>query len=501
MSRASDGKVLFGPWLPDLPATDNAGVTEALNVLPVNQFYAAYKPLATSGDAVSERPRGAISALDNAGAAFLYVGTETTLQQRNGDAWTDKSGATYTTASDGYWRFVQFDSLVIGTNYDDVPQAIEVGDGGNFADLALVGTAPQARVIGIVGRHVVLGDTVYGVPGAVPYRIQWSRINSATEWPTPGSADALSKQAGEQYMPSALGAVTGIIGNDQFGIVFQKSGISRMTYVGGDVVYQFDVIDSTRGAICPNAIIQVGDLAYFIAADGFYVTDGVSVRPIGAGKFDQWFMDRMDTGYKHRVYGAMDRLRNLLYFAFPDTSASDGTPNNVLIYNPREERPTHASDMVDCLITGLTTAITLEGLDALFATLEDVTPPLDSPFWQGGNEVMLAFDSSNKLGTFSGTPAVAVIDSQESELHPGLRTFISGIKPIVQDNSAVTVALGTRDSFSDSVTYTSDIALTSRTGVADFRKDARYVRARVNVTGDFPAAQGIHFQAQEAGAA
>src|SRR5688572_7788983 len=190
MSRASDGKVLFGPWLPDLPATDNAGVTEALNVLPLNQFYAAYKPLATSGDAVSERPRGAISALDNSGAAFLYVGTETTLQVRDGDSWDDRSGAAYTTATDGYWRFAQFDEWVIGTNYTDAPQAIEVGSGGNFADLDLVGTAPLARIIGIVGRHVVMGDTVYGVAGAVPYRIQWSRINVATEWPVPGSADA-----------------------------------------------------------------------------------------------------------------------------------------------------------------------------------------------------------------------------------------------------------------------------------------------------------------------
>lgn len=501
MSRAADGKVLFGEFLPDLPPTDNPGLTEALNVLPVDKFYAAYKPLTGITAALSERPRGGIGALDSAGNAYFYAGTATALHQRNGAAWTDKTDTAYTTASDDYWRFVQFDSWIIGTNYAEVPQALPVGDGGDFDDLALVGTAPNARQVGIVGRHLVLGDTVDGVNGIVPHRIQWSRIDDPTEWPVPNSTDARNKQSGEQFMPSAFGPVTGIVGNDQFGIVFQHAGISRMTYVGGDLVYQFDVIDSTRGAAYPNAIVEVGKLAYFIASDGFFVTDGVKVEPIGASKFDRLFLESVDTGYKGRVYGALDKARNLIYWTYPGVGSSAGVPNSLIIYNYREGRATRASDVVECLVGGLTTAVPLESIDNYFASIDDVVPSLDSPFWKGGNDSLLGFTPAHELGVFAGSPGTAVIEGQEAELSPGLYSYISGVRPMVQGQAAVTVSLGTRNGYADSVVYGAPMALHPRTGCADFRVETRLVRARVNISGAFPAAQGLMYQAQASGAA
>jgi hypothetical protein len=500
MSRAADGKVMFGQYMPDLPANDNPGLTEALNVLPVDKFYRAYHPIVGSGTALSARPRGAIAAKDTSGNAYLYAGTATALYQRAGSAWTDKSPAPYTTGTDDYWRFVQFDANLIATNYAEVPQKITVGSGGNFGALATVGTAPRARQIGVVGRHVVLGDTIDGVNGTVPHRIQWSRIDVGTEWPVPNSADALAKQSGEQFMPSALGQVTGIAGNDQFGIVFQRAGVSRMTYIGGDLVYQFDVIDPTVGAVCPNGIVQVGNLVYFVASDGFYVTDGVSVKPVGASRFDRAFIEKFDSNYKHRLYGAIDSQSKLIYWAYPATGNTSGAPNEILIYNYSEDRITHADDDSDCLVTGLTTAVSLEDLDALFASIDDVTPPLDSPYWQGGNELMLGFTSDFKLGTFSNTPGVAVIDGQEAELNPGLMTYVDGIKPIVQDTAAITVSLGYRNNLSDAVTYSGDVTPTPRTGFADSRIEARYFRTRVKITGEFPSAQGVLYQARAMGA-
>ncbi len=467
----------------------------------MDKFYAPYRPLLGSGTALSERARGGIAVLDDSSNAFLYVGTETTLQVRSGTGWADRTNTAYTTGTGGYWRFVQYDNMVIATNYEEVPQALEVGAGTDFVDLALTGTAPQARQIGIVGRHVVLGDTIDGTNGTVPFRIQWCRIDDPTEWPTPNTSDARNKQAGEQYLPSAFGPVTGIVGNDQFGIVFQRSGITRMTYVGGDLVYQFDSFEQTRGAAYPNAIVQVGDLAYFIAADGFKVTDGVTVKPVGASRFDRLFVDDVDTGYKERVYGALDKARDLIYWIYPGSGSTAGAPNKLIVYSVREDRITRATDDVECLIGGFTQAVSIDDLDALFGSIDDVTPSLDSPYWQGGNDTLYAFTSDRKLGTFSGSPGTAVIDAQEAELNPGLMTYISGVRPIVQAQSGVTVALGTRNQYAESVTYGPDVPLHPRTGFADFRTESRLVRCRVKISGDFPAAQGVMYQALPMGAA
>jgi hypothetical protein len=345
----------------------------------------------------------------------------------------------------------------------------------------------------------VLGDTVDGTNGTVPHRLQWCRIDDPTEWPTPNSADALAKQAGEQFMPGYGGVVTGIVGNDQFGIVFQRSAVSRMTYVGGDLVFLFDVIDSARGAAYPNAIVPVGDLVYFIAADGFYVTDGVSVKPVGASRFDRLFTEGVDTGYKERVYGALDRATNLIHWVYPGSGSSGGTPNMGIVYNHREDRITRVLDDVECLVSGITTAVTLEDIDDYFGSLDDVVPSLDDPFWKGGNEVLYGFTADYEIGTFAGTPGTAVIDGAEAELNPGFRSFISGVSPMVQTQSSVTVSIGTRNALSDAVSYAPAVSVNSRTRFADFRKDSRYARCRVSIVGDFPAAQGVTYRAQRAG--
>lgn len=500
--KAADGKVVFGEWLPDLPPLDNPGLTEAKNVVPVDGTYKPYLPIAGTGNALAARPQGGVSALDGTGAAFFYAGTGTKLYVRAGTGWTDKSGAVYTTASAGYWRFAQFDTTLIGTNYADVPQAISVGAGGNFAALALTGTAPKARQIGIVGRFAVLGDTDDAINGAIPSRLHWPAIDDPTNWPTPGGATALSLQAGEQFLNANYGPVRSIVGGEQFGVVLQRAGITRMSYVGGNVVFQFDTIERSRGALFPNGTVQVGRQIFFVSGDGFYVTDGIDVIPIGSRKADNYFADSFDTAYPERLYGAVDFANKCVFWVYPGPGNSSGRPNRVLIFNYEEKRWSRAEDECEVAITGLTTAISLEDLDALFGSIDLVTPSLDSAQWVGGNNLILAFDSSYKLGAFSGAAGTAVLDGGEVELNPGLITFIQGIKPLVIGSApAITVALGTRDDLGAAVAYSSPVTPTPRTGFADFRKSARYARARISVAGGFNSAQGLLFQGIPGGAA
>jgi hypothetical protein len=500
--RAPDGQVLFGKWMPDIPALLNPGLTEALNVLPVDRTYKPYRPIAGTGDALAARPRGALALFDASGNALLYVGTATKLYVKSGSGWTDKSGATtFTTGDQDYWRFSAFDSTVIATNYADVPVAITTGSGGNFATLALTGTAPNARQIGVIGRFVVLGDTD-DAAGVIPHAIRWPAIDDPTDWPTPGSADALSKQAGRQILNSAYGSVRSISGGEQFGVVLQRTAVTRMTYVGGNLVFQFDTIDRSRGALFANATVQEGDRTYFIGSDGFYVTNGVNVEPIADGEFARHFLDTVDTNHIERVYGALDKPNRLIYWIYPGPGNTSGRPNRIIAYNYMEKRATRATDEIELLATGLTTAISLDDLDALFASIDDVTPSLDSYVWQGGSDLLTGFDADFKRGEFSGTPGTAVIDGQEVELNPGRYTRIQGVKSLVVGTSpTVTVALGSRNSLGEAVTYSDAVSPTASTGFSDFDEDeSRYVRARTNITGDFDSALGVQYQAKPGGA-
>ena len=58
----SIGVVKFAEWLPDLPALDNPGMTEAKNVIPSDSVYKSFLPVTGIGDALTAAPMGGVSA-------------------------------------------------------------------------------------------------------------------------------------------------------------------------------------------------------------------------------------------------------------------------------------------------------------------------------------------------------------------------------------------------------------------------------------------------------
>jgi hypothetical protein len=92
---------------------------------------------------------------------------------------------------------------------------------------------------------------------------------------------------------------------EEFGIVFQEYGITRMTYVGGNIVYQFDTYDKNRGGRMnrPNGV-RVGNLVYFhLWGYGFCVTDGYSV-------------ERIDPGNRHLASNSSDTESTIVSYAY-----------------------------------------------------------------------------------------------------------------------------------------------------------------------------------------
>jgi len=491
-----DGRIPLGEWLPDLPFYENPGLTEARNCIPVDQHYKDYLPLSTTGDALSDRVVGAFAALDTAGDTFIYAGIDSNLYLKNGTSWTDLGG-TFNTASTGYWRFAQFDTTVVGVNFADTPQAITAG-GSTTAALATSGTAPKGRQVGVINRFVMIGDTDYS-GSIIPHRVQWSALNNARDWPTPDTADARTKQSGAQVLPAVYGAVTAIAGGEFYGLVFQRRAISRFTYIGGDVVFQVQDYERTRGCWFPQSMIQVGGLCYFIAADGFYVTDGATVTPIGNAKVDKFFFADCDQTYAERVTVAIDYLNKCVFWSYPNFSATSGIPNRLIIYNYAESRWSRCEDTMEFIFPSVSDGYTLDQLDSLYGDLDSIPGSLDSTVFQGGANTMMAFGNDHKLGTFSGTSAVARFDTAEFDMNPFGYLFLRGIRPRVTGSpSAITVALSNRTTQDNaSRSFGTAVSRTTRTGVCDFRDNMKFGSLRLEITGGFDKALGLDIDAEQ----
>lgn len=485
--------VKLGDWMPDLPFYENPGLTEALNCLPVDGQYTPYQPAFVSGSAITNRPQGAFAALDSTGNPFVYVGDATKLYVSSGTSWT-ASAASYTIASADAWSFAQYGSLLIATDFADVPQSASIGT-ATFGTLATVGTAPNAHYVGIVGQFVVLGNL-----SGTPYAVQWCSINQPQNWPTPGSAQAIASQAGLQTLRAEFGAVTGIFGSDQVGLILQKKGIVRMVYQGGNTVFSFDTYEQQRGGWFPNASIRVGTLIYYIAADGFYATDGTQSIPIGKGKVDRTFLTDCDQSYIERVRATVDVVNKCIFWCYCSHSANNGQPDRLIAYNYIEGRWAHAQDMMQLVFQSLTTGYTLDALGTLYPTLDSIPLPLDSVFWQGGLPIPALFNA-NKLGTFSSTPATATFQSGEFELNPMGRALIQGIRPLVTGNpTSISMAVSSRTTQDNtSQSFSAPITPTASTGICDMVQNAKFVAMQMKVVGGFTKAIGASFIATEAG--
>ena len=466
-----DGTIQFKDWLPDQPDLNNPGLTEALNVLPVggsDSGYTPYLPLATSGGALTTTGQiqyivSLLTVPATGTSPYLYAGTfDGHLYQSLATvgSWTDYSPSLTTQVFD----LVQYNTLVIASVSSGGLYQQTVGSSSNFSAIS---GSPNALYLGVIGQFLV-GGNILGTPNLV----QWSGIAAPTSWPTPGSDTALAQQSGEQFLHQELGGVTGIFGGDQWGIITQQNALTRVTYVGGSAVFQFDTLASGVGMDYPHVGVKIGNSVLFASSKGFYETDGVTVIPIGEEKVNRWFITNV-VNQSLLSFGSagVDWANKLIYWAFPTSGASP-----VVVYNYETKRFTHASDSnIGPFVQGT------------------------SPFYFTTYGLQ-AIGQDKKLGTFTGTPGTATLITGESEPNPGGYTYISGVKPLVGATAnALTCAVGTRTDQNASVTYTSDATVNSRSGFSDVRVESRYARGRVKVSGTFTKAQGAQFLSHPTG--
>jgi hypothetical protein len=473
--------IVYKEWLPDQPELGNPGLIVASNCLPTEAGYTDFNPLNSSGPTlpVTNASGSFVASGSTKGSAELYVFAGDIYTSINGGAFTNRGGNTV----GGFGGFTQYDELVINVGSGHTAFKRTAASASNFSTLnASADTLRSANVVGIVGQFVVMGDFLNTAFSAgseqSPHEIQWCSIDQPTLWPAPNSATAIATQAGNQFLHIGYGAVRAIHGGDQFAVVLQVDAVSRMTYEGPPTVFRFDVIDKTQGSYFKRGSIMIGGVTYFISKNGFCRTDGVSVERIGQGKVDRYFWDTY-SGDIDSVHVGHDPINNLFHCAYPQATDVSTTCSALLSYHLGSQSWSVSSQLMDELITpggGLATRTGSSGLRAIAA---------------GGT-----------VGSFAATAGTATFETGEFEGTEAGRTFIDGVKPNVESSAtapSMVCRVGYRDSLGATPTYTSTATPHTRTGVANFRVDAKYLRLETQITGNFEKAIGVEFDAEPAG--
>jgi hypothetical protein len=380
--------LMFGEFLPDFPDFKNPGCTIADNVIPRPGGYAPQFGLTAQSQTVTGAIRGALLGFSGTTAAIIG-GTSSHLFKNLGGTVTSAAVAS-TVGSSECWDFCRFNEYAIATSIANSPYHLPNMD-FDTAWVHLPGSPPNARYCERVGDFVMLGDIA-----DFPNRIQWSHFNSPGGSWTP----ARLTQAGYADLPHVLGSVQRIVGG-RYPLVFQERGVSQIEYIGPPGVFRAVQIEQGRGCIAPFSVVSVGFVTYYLAQDGFWVTDGNSFQPIGGQKVNAWFRENAAPASISSVHGTLDFENECVVWAFKSGTVFD----RLIRYSWTEDRWSTATVEVDRLVEAVLGGYTLEQLAVLYPTLESVPASLDDPRWRGRNRVLSAYvdgDTTTDLNTFTG---------------------------------------------------------------------------------------------------
>lgn len=93
----------------------------------------------------------------------------------------------------------------------------------------------------------------------------------------------------------------------------------------------------------------------------------------------------------------------------------------------------------------------------------------------------------------SGVAQTATITTGAVDANQGGRTVVTGVRPLANGGTH-TVRVGVQDNVGDAVTWSTSTSPNSRTGMANFRAEGRYVRIENTITGGFTTAMGADIE-------
>lgn len=486
--------VPFGEWLPDLPALNNPGALEALNVIPAQGAYVPFKSLETVGAPLNDTVRGAITVIRENDTTQQYAATIAGIFTRIGTntAWDQIYAAGIT--ADNSWKFLRVNEQMVGLHPLYPPVRSPVGT--NIPMVTVGGTPPHAACGAQVGDFLMLGNLLVDPDdsgGAFPARVRWSGFNNID---LPWISDAAT-QADFQDLPPEGGPVVAISGRE-YGTIFQARMISRATYRGPPNIFDIVQVEDKHGAIARDCVVDVGPFQFFIAEDGFRYWNGTNSVAIGDAKVNSYFFGRLSYANRNRIVGAVDLDNGCVLWAFP-TDVS-GILNEIIIYSYRENRFAHSIQTLEYLLSSAASNITVEDLTD---PVESYALSFDDPFFRSGGRTRLAaFNTNHAYGLFTGTPMASVMDTGEYSGPDGRRVLVANSRPLVDLISPVaTIQPLMRDQFIGQPLVFGIVAAQEDDGTCPILADARYMRFRMSLPAgvSWKHATGVQIMRKAAG--
>lgn len=465
--------MILPPWRPDAFLLDDGSVTGLVTCKNVYPSAGGYRPFRGLTAAT-----GTLPADWKGGGAFEYNGNYAMLGATSAALYSHASGAwtsEYTLSTSSPWFFAQFGDNVVGVNGTEcVKYTISTGNAASLGSTPPDGATQIAVVRDFVVMSGVSSDSM---------ELYWSGINDCEQW-TVGTAQSDFQQIADG------GPITGLAGGE-YGLVFQGEHITLMEYVGTPLVFTFRKVERSIGCMAHGSIVQAEGMAFFLSRKGFKAwSPAAGVIHIGENAVDQTFLATYSASQiASSIRAVSDPDRRLIIWSMPDA---------LWIYNI--ETKSWSKVEVEGIVgisagNNATASVTLEAVDALFASLELATPSFDDPYWggTGGASALYVFKSDRIGHTFAtGTPLEATFRTQIMEPVPGRISHVRRAR-LLTDATTVTLNLDVSQTPSGTQSRKTSTDLRAN-GETAIRASGRYMQAEWVLNGAWTYAKSFDLE-------
>lgn len=381
-------------FAPDADPTTPGVITDCTHLIPSEKGMTAAPSAVNPGhDALVDDCRGAAVLINTQGIRRTVAGTQGKLYELSSNTWTDVSTGTYTGSTENRWMFAQFGNVALAAN--DVV-ALQASTAGTFATIA---GAPIARMIVGAENFALAFDTSDATYGDSPDRWWCSAFQDPYSWTA-----SVTTQATTGRLIGSGGQITAAARFGSQVIAYKRWNMFVGQYVGAPIVWQWDRVPGEVGCVGPEAVADIGGAHIFVGDDNIWLYDGTRPVPISQNFVRQWFYDNSSATYRYRTIVTYDRQTSRVWFFYPSTSNSDGTPDAALVYHIHNKRWGRSNRTVEAAINYITPGVTWDTLSTLSATWDSLPDvPWDSQSWQAQGQALGVFTGSNVLVTLSGT--------------------------------------------------------------------------------------------------
>jgi hypothetical protein len=459
-------------YAPDADPTTPGVLTEVSNIIPNERSYiGAPSGVAPAGVGVlAAACRGAVIATKLDGTRRIIAGTQTKLYEYSAGSWGDVSAAgNYTGSAENRWSFCQFGDFTLASNDTE---AIQASSSGAFVAL----TAPKAKIVITAGNFVVALNTNDATYGDSPDRWRCSAIFDHTDWTV-----AVSTQANTGRLVQTPGEISAGLPLGNQIAVYKAASVYLASYVGSPEVWRFDVANNDAGCIGQEALCDIDGAHFFVSNDGgFYIFDGARVVPVGEGVISQWFANHSSPAYRYKTLCRFDRQNKRVFVFYVGVDST--TLDQVLVYHLTSKRWGKMYKPVEAALRYVSAGSTIDTMSAVAATIDALTIPVDSQFWQSGGRAFSVFNTSHQLQTLTGEASASSITTGDIG-DDGTFTTLKGarVRFLNSPTSATGEVFCKNDAGDD---YDPTSQFTMQGNRIDVLQSARFHKLRLDFQGD-----------------